>query len=243
MIRFDYEEVCYGSLIKRPSKHIKSPYVGDIQKDNNEYLAHCPSLGLGEILKSGSELLLTPSTNPKSKTNYIIEAVKENETWVGNVPLHANRLVKKLIENNKILDTDISYIKPEHSMGDSRIDFYVKDSNDQEHFIEVKSVHIKIGNSAVFPVGYKKRKQDTVSERANKHVQHMTHLAKDGKNAYIIFVVQRDDCEDFRPYHEKDPLFASLLKSAREAGVNIMALECKIDSHGLEFLRKMDVYV
>ena len=233
-----YNETSFGTLIKRPSKKIKSPYVGDIQVEDQECLGHCPSLGLGNILKCDSELLLSKSKNKNSKTDYVIEAVKEDNIWIGNVPLHANRLVKQLLEQNVLIE-NTSYIKPEYSMGDSRIDFYVKDSDNKEHFIEVKSVHIKDGGSAIFPVGYKKKKDATVSERANKHVKHMTELASCGKNAYIIFVVQREDCVTFEPNRKTDPIFTELLQKAYETGVHIKALQCSVSTESLQFLKEI----
>lgn len=237
-----FKSIHYGTLVKRPSKHIKSPYVGDVicDQENDECLAHCPSLGLGDILKPNSTIMMSKSQNPKSKTNYVIEAVKEGSTWVGNVPLHANRLVKQMLEKQKIIP-DIDYVKPEYVMDDSRIDFYVRDKNNNEFYIEVKSVHIKINEAAVFPVGYKKKKDDTVSERANKHVQHLTKLANEGKNTFIIFVVQRNDCIHFEPNFDKDPLFSSLLQKANHSGVNIKALQCSVDDSGLRFEKEMEI--
>jgi sugar fermentation stimulation protein A len=227
-----FGEVFNATLIKRPSKHIKSPYVGDILINGEEKLAHCPSLGLGQILKPDSKLLVTKS-NENSKTDYIIQAVDDDGIWVGNVPLHANRLAKQIIQENKIIP-NVGYVKPEYKMGESRLDFYVTDENDSEHFIEVKSVHIKDDKTALFPVGYQKKKGATVSERANKHVTHLTELSKKGKNCHILFVVQRSDCDSFRPYREKDPLFADLLDNAKDSGVTIHVAYCTISIEGIK---------
>src|SRR5689334_14656027 len=41
----------------------------------------------------------------------------------------------------------------------------------------------------------------------------------------VLFVVNRGDCEAFRPCHEACPLFASVLKRARDAGVSVLAYE------------------
>lgn len=237
MIAFKSTEQC--KLVKRPSKVIKSPYVGDISLNEKEYLAHCPSLGLGNILCCDSDLIVSKSTNEKSKTDYIIEAVKDNDTWVGNIPLNANRMVKQLLESSTLLP-DVAYIKPEYKMGDSRLDFYVKDTNDNEFYIEVKSVHIKLNNKAIFPVGYKGKKQETVSERANKHVKHLTELSNEGKNTMLVFVVQRNDCDIFEPYFDKDPIFSKLLYEAHEAGVKIKVLQCSIDECCMKFEKFMD---
>lgn len=229
-----------GTMVKRPSAIIKSPYVGDIIVENEEKLAHCPSLGLGEILKKESELLIVEHEN--RKTNCYIHAVKEYDIWVGNVPLNANKIVKQLLKEN-ILIQDIKSIKPEYKIGDSKFDFYVKDSNDVEHIIEVKSVHIKESetDTAIFPVGYKTQKTAVISERAIKHVEHLTHLASEGKSTMIVFVIQRNDCKKFKANAKKDPTFANALKVAKETGVVVKAINCDVDENGIRFKQFVEV--
>ena len=60
-----------GNIIKRPSKLIKSPYVADINKENNEtILGHCPSLGCCGLADNGTTILMAlscPKKSPKDK--------------------------------------------------------------------------------------------------------------------------------------------------------------------------------
>ena len=50
MFLFQYEKLVTGGvLVKRPSKQVKSPYVADITIEDNEELAHCPSLGISGL--------------------------------------------------------------------------------------------------------------------------------------------------------------------------------------------------
>ena len=113
LISFDSPIKC--SCKKRPSVHIKSPYVADIITSNeDDALAHCPSLGLGGLITGGSQMLATHS-NKGSKTDYVIQAVKDGEVWVGNVPLHANRIVKKLLGTDLLLQ-GVKHVIPEFIM-------------------------------------------------------------------------------------------------------------------------------
>lgn len=237
-----YNNVSFCTLLKRPSTHIKSPYVGDIRVQNENKLAHCPSLGLGNILNVNSECIVTQSKNSKNKTEYTIEAVKENNTWIGNVPLHANKIVKQLLENSIIIP-NVKHVTPEYKMNTSRIDFLVEDTHGIFHYIEVKSVHIKRNNAAVFPVGYKKNKNATISERANKHITHLTHLSKKLNNTYLIFVVQRNDCTHFEPFKDNDPLFYDILMEAYKSGVNVLALQCTVSKNGILFNKEIPVII
>ena len=65
-------ETSYKKLIlkNRPSKIIKSPYVGDaVDEYGKTYLVHMPGLGLGGQCVSGSKFYATPSSS-NSKTDF-----------------------------------------------------------------------------------------------------------------------------------------------------------------------------
>ena len=230
LINFDNAVECV--CVKRPSKVIKSPYVADVKYDDKELLAHCPSLGLGNIIKPFSTMLATKS-NDKSKTDFVIQAVLEDNVWVGNVPLHANRIVKKLLESSDELLQDIKSIQPEYKHGNSRLDFFITLNNDKQIYCEVKSVHIKQNDTAIFPVGYIKPKQNTVSERANKHLSELITLVNENKSSLLVFVVQRGDCDKFAPNIQKDPIFSNLLTSALQSGVIVKIVYTYVTLDGI----------
>ena len=58
-----------GEVIKRPSKHIKTPYVADIQicSNSNMILGHTASLGCCGLADVGAHILMAPV--PKTKNN------------------------------------------------------------------------------------------------------------------------------------------------------------------------------
>ena len=74
-------ETSYKKLIlkNRPSKIIKSPYVGDaVDEYGKPYLVHMPGLGLGGQCVSGSKFYATPSSS-NSKTDFTFQSVILNE--------------------------------------------------------------------------------------------------------------------------------------------------------------------
>jgi len=97
--------------------------------------------------------------------------------------------------------------------------------------------------SALFPHGKRKPKSKVVSERAIKHVQELTQIhksmSKDERKlrSAILFLVNRSDCERFRPCHESDPLFSKVLQEAHEAGVLLLAHDVQWQA-GKAFLGK-----
>ena len=234
MLLVHFEDPIECVCVKRPSVHIKSPYVADVRVQSDNVLAHCPSLGLGGLITPGCTMLATKAS-AGCKTNYVIQAVKVNDTtWVGNVPLHANRIVKQLLNQGLLID-DVQRVKPEQTWGNSRIDFLVDHADGSSTYCEVKSVHIAQDNTAVFPVGYRKRNEDTVSERANKHLHELANIVKSGGNAMVCFVVQRDDCTSFSPNHE-DKQFTQALQGAQDAGVVVKVVYTRVTTEGIELL-------
>jgi hypothetical protein len=60
-----------GSVSKRPSKLIKTPYVADVLPLNqsSEILAHTAALGCCGLADVGATILMTSMPIPKSKNN------------------------------------------------------------------------------------------------------------------------------------------------------------------------------
>ena len=102
--------------------------------------------------------------------------------------------------------------------------------------IGVYSVPMNIDGSAykrhaIFPHGSKKTEVGVVSDRAIKHIHELTCMQgtvdSQGRNikSAILFIINRSDCEAFRPCHEADMMFAQMLLRAQNKGVNIIAKE------------------
>jgi DNA-binding sugar fermentation-stimulating protein len=95
--------------------------------------------------------------------------------------------------------------------------------------------------SAIFPHGSKKVDIDVVSDRAIKHVHELTemHGSTDSNGnlikCAILFVINRSDCNSFRPCHEADMLFAQVLLRASRRGLNLIAKEI-VWENGVAFM-------
>ena len=71
---------------------------------------------------------------------------------------------------------------------------------------------------------------DTVSIRAQRHVQDLMNVVKKGDAAALVFLIQRGDCTAFAPSYEKDPEYSALVAEAAVAGVKMVALVCDLES-------------
>ena len=99
-----------GTVLQRPSKHNKSPYVADVKLDDGEeeVIAHAPMLDLGGLIKPGTIVRMTKS-KPGGKTSHSIQLVGFKEincdiitTWIGAHPSLGNAVAKALLEGNYI---------------------------------------------------------------------------------------------------------------------------------------------
>ena len=71
-----------------------------------------------------------------------------------------------------------------------------------------------------------------MSERCIKHLRHLAKIASGEKDcqyskAVLLMVVNRGDCQKFRPCREACPVFADEFAAAMAAGVKVIA--AKID--------------
>jgi len=156
-----------GTLVKRPSKIVKSPYVADIvpvwvDYENKEILGHTASLGCCGLADVGASILMSKiQTKPKKITSKIIEKPKceyrvylsrfidkerNQETIVGIHPKLAEDLTEKaLIQNCLSKLQNIKSYKREtvlyvEDKVDSRFDFSGIDENGVPFIMEVKNV-------------------------------------------------------------------------------------------------------
>jgi len=150
-----------GSVIKRPSAYIKTPYVADIIPINaiDSILGHTASLGCCGLADVGATILMSPV--PKTKKNdkkndsklhceyrVYLSVIKErnNEIIVGIYPKLAEELAESAIKNNllNILQNVRTYRRetPIYVEGkvDSRFDFTGIDCNGIPFIMEVKNV-------------------------------------------------------------------------------------------------------
>jgi DNA-binding sugar fermentation-stimulating protein len=156
MLLLKLDNLIEGTVTKRPSKHIKSPYVADVLlPDGNEVLAHCASLGCCGLADNTASVLLAPSAkfkkdNDKIKCSHSVylSVLKEKDqiNIIGIHPKLAEKLVYSALSNNCISSLkDLKSVKAETPIFiaekvDSRFDFTGIDSDGVPFIMEVKNV-------------------------------------------------------------------------------------------------------
>ena len=87
-------------------------------------------------------------------------------------------------------------------------------------FVEVKNVTLAADGAAAFP--------DAISERGTKHLKELIRLRRNGYRTAVVFVVQRGDCDYFRPADEIDQEYGRWLRRAVKAGVEIWPYRAEV---------------
>eukprot|EP00644_Phytophthora_capsici_P006347 jgi/Phyca11/130459/e_gw1.94.42.1 len=198
---------------------------------------YCPNTGPMVGLLDGlpnARVQLSKSDDPKRKYAYTLEMIQihngERNVWVGVHSTSANRMVEQALASRWF--TELGHydsIRREVKFAkNSRVDFVLTTNAEDgtvahEKYVEVKSVTLALEGSdgsssrcAVFP--------DTVSTRAQKHVTELTELF-----GAIVFLVQRDDCNEFAPSTQHDKKFAELCAVASKRGIQLLGYSCSLE--------------
>jgi DNA-binding sugar fermentation-stimulating protein len=183
---------------------------------------------------------------------------EENTQIVGIHPKLAEKLTESALTLNLLsaLQNIKSYRREtcvfvENSI-DSRFDFSGVDQNDIPFIMEVKNVPLadyedmtakdrakmdfseRDYNSKVayFPDGYRKKRTDTISPRALKHIKELTLIKQTSNTRCIMcYVIQRTDANRFQP-SILDPEYRNAFKDAVAAGVEIITLVVSWNQNG-----------
>ena len=218
-----------GLFIKRYKR-----FFVDVKIGNKIVTAHCPNTGsMQGLLVKNNKVLLSKSNNPNRKLKYTLEIVEDKNSKVGVNTHSANKIIHHALKNNLIQKfKNILNIKPETKFGlNTRFDFLLLNEKDK-FFIEVKNVTLSRKKGlAEFP--------DAITTRGLKHINELEKAGKKNYKIFIIYLIQRDDCDSFAIAKDIDPNYAFALSKAVKNKLNILCYDCKFSSKGIKLNKKI----
>ena len=218
-----------GLLIKRYKR-----FFADVRVNNQVLTVHCPNTGsMHGLLDEGNKVWISKSNNPKRKLKYTLEIIEVKKTKVGINTHSTNKIVHDALQNNLIKEFNNNIdIKPETKFGaNTRFDFLVS-SKKYQSFIEVKNVTLsRKRNLAEFP--------DAETLRGLKHIEELIKASKKKFKVYILFVIQRNDCNSFSIAKDIDPNYANALSKAVKNNLKILCYDCKFSPKGIKLNRQI----
>ena len=212
-----------GTLVQRYKR-----FLADVRlADGTVVTVHCTNTGsmLG-CMTPGSAVLISRSANLNRKLAYTWEMIRINRAWVGINTMHPNRLVAEAVASGMIPELrGYQTVRREVKVSaHSRLDLCLEGHNGS-CFVEIKNVTVSFDGVAAFP--------DAVSERATKHLKELIRLKRRGHRAVIVFVIQRGDCDHFRPADEIDSEYGRWLRRAAKAGVEVLPYVAKVTARNI----------
>ena len=215
-----------GVFLSRPNR-----FVAHVQIDGKTEICHVKNTGrCRELLPAGAKVWCQESDNPARKTRFDLITVQKGERLINMDSQAPNVAAKEWLLAGGL--GKITELRPETVHGDSRFDFsFVKDG--KRCFLEVKGVTLENDGICAFP--------DAPTERGAKHLRGLARAAEEGFGAYVLFVVQMENVRYLHPNDATDPAFGTALREAAAAGVEILAMECKVTPESMTIHKSLPV--
>ena len=218
------ERLLQGTLVKRYKR-----FFADIKYKNKIITAHCPNSGsMMGLLDKGNKAWFSLSDNPNRKLKYTLEIVEVEKKMVGINTLLTNKIVLEAL-NYKKINSLIKFndIKTEVKFSNNtRFDFLLR-NNKEKCFLEVKNVTlVREKKMAEFP--------DAITSRGTKHLNELYNAKKKGYQSYILYLIQREDCDSFKIAKDIDKKYKTAFDKALKSGVKILCYDCKLNNEEIK---------
>lgn len=223
-----YGKIIRGRFNDRPNRFVAHVWIGE-DRDRELVTVHVKNTGrCKELLLPESEVILEISDHPNRKTKYDLIAVYKNGIgWVNIDSQAPNKVVREWL-----LGQQYSMIKPEYTYGDSRVDFYME-KGESRYLMEVKGCTLEINGVGYFP--------DAPTQRGVKHLRELTKARAEGYQCIVAFVIQMEHVDTVLPCVDIHPEFGQALQEARNAGVRVLGLGCKVTEDELVIDRVLEL--
>jgi sugar fermentation stimulation protein A len=226
-----------GTLLQRYKR-----FLADVRLDSGELVtATCPNTGsmLG-LTAPGTRVWLSISDSPTRKYRHTWEMLEvdlgKGTRLVGINTGHPNRLVADAVAASRIEPlAGYAKLRREVKYGrNSRIDILLEDERKGSCYVEIKNVHMmrRLG-LAEFP--------DCVTARGVKHLAEMTDMVRAGHRAVMVFLAQRADATRLALADDLDPTYAAAFDAASAAGVEAIALRCRLSAEEVVVDRQIPI--
>ena len=230
-----YSKIVHGKFIDRPNR-----FIAHVEVEGKIETVHVKNTGrCRELLLPGVEVVLEDfRQNPgKRRTLFDLIAVHkiypehlEKKPLLINMDSQApNKVVfewlKQQQKNNEPL---FSVIHPEYTYGQSRVDFYLENTDHEKILMEVKGCTLEVDGQGYFP--------DAPTERGVKHLRELAAAQQAGYKCYLTFVIQVPGVVFVMPNNITHPEFGQALEEAKAAGVEVLYLQCDVKDNELKVI-------
>lgn len=207
-----------------------------VEREGRSERVYLPNSGrLRELLIPGRRVILAQRPGPGRQTSHDLVIVSLEPTLVWVDARTPSRLVSAAVEQGDLPRfKGYSLVRLEYPFGGSRLDLLLGRGG-RECLVEVKSVTLVRGGTALFP--------DAPTQRGSRHLRVLAQAVREGREAAVIFVVQREDARSFSPNDEIDPKFGQALRRAATQGVEVHAYRCQARPREIRLAAELPVHL
>lgn len=221
-----YANMVPGRFLERPNR-----FIARVEIDGQTETVHVKNTGrCRELLPGGAEVWCQQAQNPARKTKFDLICVRKGGRIINMDSQAPNIAAGEWLAAGGL--GALEQLRAETVHGDSRFDFSFI-LNGRQCFLEVKGVTLETEGICAFP--------DAPTERGAKHLRGLKQAAGEGFGAYVLFVIQMADVQYLHPNDGTDPAFGKALREAAAAGVQILAMECRVTPDTMELCRPVPV--
>ena len=176
---------------------------------------------MSELLEPGATVFITPAADVSTrKTRYDLTLVEHEGRLVSVDSRLPPGLLVEAIDRGGLPELQgYDRVDREVRFGKSRIDLLLSREG-SKLYVETKSVNRVEDGAALFP--------DAATARGAKHLQSLLDAVERGRQAAVVFVIQREDAERLMPDEVSDPHFCETLRRAVDGGTKALAYSCSV---------------
>ena len=230
-----YSKIVHGKFIDRPNR-----FIAHVEVEGKIETVHVKNTGrCRELLLPGVEVVLEDFRQDPGKRRTLFDLIAvykiypehlEKKPVLINMDSQApNKVVfewlKQQQKNNEPL---FSVIHPEYTYGQSRVDFYLENTDHEKILMEVKGCTLEVDGQGYFP--------DAPTERGVKHLRELAAAQQAGYKCYLTFVIQVPGVVFVMPNNNTHPEFGQALEEAKAAGVEVLYLQCDVKDNELKVI-------
>lgn len=221
-----YGKMVLGKFLTRPNR-----FIAHVEIEGKQEVCHVKNTGrCRELLPPGAQVWCEVAGNPARKTKFDLITVKKGHRLINMDSQAPNAAVKEWLSAGEL--GAVENLRPETVHGGSRFDFSFT-LEGRPCLLEVKGVTLETGGVCAFP--------DAPTERGARHLRELAQAAREGYGAYVLFVIQMSDVQFLHPNDATDPEFGLALREAAAAGVQVMAMDCRVEIDGMTIGKPVEV--
>ena len=80
---------------------------------------------------------------------------------------------------------------------------------------------------------------DSITSRGAKHLNELCNAVKKGYQSYILYLIQREDCESFDIANDIDEEYKNAFVKALKSGVKILCYDCKLNDEEIKLNKQI----